>query len=164
VKRPKPINPSPELKAIWDKVPAMKDCKGKCQASCGPIPVSGEERELVERRSGQGLDFNPETWTCNMLSKTGYCTVYSVRPLICRIWGATEHLPCPFGCEPERVLSQGETMALFKELEAVSGDADSKEAIREMLDRMSPKQRAEWEAQRRVWDMKKGVEGYASRK
>lgn len=160
-KRPRIINPSPELRAIWDKVPAMKDCKGKCQASCGPIPVSGEERELVEQRSGKELDWDPESWRCVMLSKTGYCTVYSVRPLICRIWGATEKMPCAFGCEPERMLSQIEAMELFKELEALSGDEDSKAAIRKMFERMGPKQRAEWENQRRVWDMKKGVEGYA---
>lgn len=161
-KRPKPITPSKELKAIWDKVPAMKNCQGKCQASCGPIPVSGEERELVERRSGKELDWNHETWRCNMLSKTGYCTVYSVRPLICRIWGATEKMPCVFGCEPERMLTQLETMELFKELEAVSGDKDSQEAVREMFARMGPKERAEWEAQRRAWNIEKGVEGYAS--
>lgn len=159
VTRPKIINPSPELKAIWDKVPAMKDCQGKCQASCGPIPVSGEERTLVERRSGKELDWNRDTWRCNMLSKTGYCTVYSVRPLICRIWGATEKLPCPYGCEPERLLTQEETLELFADLEELTGDEDSREAVLEMLSRMTPKQRAEWEAQRRAWNIKQGVEG-----
>lgn len=157
VKRAKPIMPSEELKAIWDKVPAMKDCKGKCQASCGPIPVSGEERTLVERRSGKELDWDQETWRCNLLSKTGYCTVYSVRPLICRIWGATEKLPCPFGCEPVRMLTQEETMALFVELEELTGDDDARDAVGEMLSRMSPKQRAEWEGQRRVWNATHGV-------
>jgi Fe-S-cluster containining protein len=156
-KRPRPINPSPELKVIWDKVPAMKNCQGKCQASCGPIPVSGEERKLIEQRSGHGLDMDPQSWTCNMLSKTGYCTVYSVRPLLCRIWGATEKLPCPFGCEPERVLTQAEAADLFAELEAISGDDDSKAAVLEMLSRMGPKQRAEWEVQRRKWNMNQGV-------
>lgn len=135
----------------------MKDCKGKCQASCGPIPVSGEERRLVQQRSGKQLDFDKETWRCNMLSKTGYCTVYSVRPLICRIWGATEKLPCVFGCEPERVLTQEEALGLFAELEELTGDGDSREAITEMLSKMSPKQRAEWEGQRRMWNATHGV-------
>lgn len=156
-KRPKPVVPSPDLKRIWDKVPAMKDCKGKCQASCGPIPISGEERRLVEQRSGHALDWDGDTWRCNMLSKTGYCTVYSVRPLICRIWGATERLPCSFGCTPERMLTQEETMALFVELEELTGDGGSGEAVREMLARMTPQQRAEWEAQRRDWNIRKGA-------
>lgn len=157
MKRPKPIVPSKELRSIWDKVPAMKDCQGKCQASCGPIPVSGEERRLIEQRSGKKLDWDKDTWRCNMISKTGYCTVYSVRPLICRIWGATEKLPCPFGCEPEWALSKDEAMELFAELEELTGDGNAREAIAEMLSRMSPKQRAEWEGQRRIWNATHGV-------
>lgn len=120
------------------------------------IPVSGEELRVVEGRSGKELDFDKETWKCNMLSKTGYCTVYSVRPLICRIWGATEKLPCPFGCEPERMLSAKEALDLFAELEELTGDGESREAIDRMLSKMSPKQRAEWEGQRRKWSLKNG--------
>lgn len=155
MKRPKPIVPSKELREIWDKVPAMKNCQGKCQASCGPIPVGGEEKRLIEQRSGHGLDWDPRTWRCNMLSKTGYCTVYSVRPLICRVWGATGRLPCPFGCEPERVLSDEETMELFAEVERLAGE-DGQAAVREMLGRMDPKQRAEFEGQRQAYYRKHG--------
>lgn len=158
-KRPKPTTPSKELKEIWDKVPAMKNCQGKCQGSCGPIPISGEEKRLVEAHSGHGLDWDTTTWKCNMLSKTGYCTVYSVRPLICRIWAATKRLPCPHGCEPERWLNDEETMALFKEVERLGDDDEGRKAALDMLGRMSPKQRAEYEGQRRAYHKERGVIG-----
>lgn len=41
---------------------------------------------------------NGEAPTCPAL-KHDRCTVYDVRPLICRMWGAVESMPCHFGCE-----------------------------------------------------------------
>jgi Fe-S-cluster containining protein len=151
--------PSKELRAIWDEVPAMKDCKGECQSSCGPIPIAGEERDLVEARGGKKLDFSAESWNCNMLSATGYCTVYSVRPLICRIWGATKRLPCDKGCEPERWLTDDEAMALHKRVEKLNGDMDGKQAVAMMLAKMSPQQRRDWNKYRVEYHRQHGYIG-----
>ena len=41
-----------------------------------------------------------KTHICPLL-KDGACSVYDRRPAICRLWGLTEELRCPFGCEPE---------------------------------------------------------------
>lgn len=136
---PRRARPPAELKAIWDKVPKMEDCKGKCQASCGPIPTYSPERKLIEGRTGKELK-TVGNLRCSMLTAAGACSVYSIRPLICRLWGAVDHpaMRCPEGCKPERWLTHEEAMELFRELEAVSDDEDSEQALRQMMEALSP--------------------------
>lgn len=38
--------------------------------------------------------------TCPAL-KRHKCSIYEVRPLVCRLWGIDETVRCPLGCEPE---------------------------------------------------------------
>lgn len=37
---------------------------------------------------------------CSMMDN-GRCAVYDIRPMICRLWGLSEDMPCPYGCVPE---------------------------------------------------------------
>ncbi len=39
-------------------------------------------------------------FSCPHLGANG-CQVYAERPLICRLFGTTQHLPCPHGRRPE---------------------------------------------------------------
>jgi hypothetical protein len=96
------------LDALYDTLPPL-ECKGLCAESCGPIECSTRERERIAER-GVRLptmaevvirDRAGETLTCPAL-RDGRCSVYEVRPMICRIWGATAGLPCPHGCRPVR--------------------------------------------------------------
>jgi Fe-S-cluster containining protein len=48
-----------------------------------------------------------DSLTCPYLEEER-CTVYEVRPLICRLWGLVESMPCPWGCKPERYLTHEE--------------------------------------------------------
>lgn len=141
-KSSRPPIPSKELRAIWAKVPKMLDCQGKCQISCGPIPAATVERKLVEGRARHQLGVD-EQMTCNML-RDGRCTVYGVRPLICRIWGTTKKMACPHGCKPERWLSDEESKALILEVEELTQDEDGKDALQAMLDGFTPEQRRMW--------------------
>ena len=93
------------LEAIYARIPDVQ-CKGLCQDACGPI--TGGHRELVRmRRAGVTLlpvlaqvqRLGSEGYTCPALVD-GQCSTYGVRPAICRVWGAAEDLPCPFGCRP----------------------------------------------------------------
>lgn len=142
-RKARPKIPPKALRDVWAKVPGVKDCKGLCADSCGPIPVSSLERSVLEERSGQKLRTDSKL-TCVLL-ENGLCSAYSVRPLICRIWGVTEGLPCTHGCEPEGVLSAEESLALFKEVEEIAGD-DADRAMRDMVMSMTPSQRRSWEA------------------
>jgi hypothetical protein len=82
---------------VWSEVPRVR-CKGHCQHSCKTWSCSQQERALIESVTGP---LKAEGPTCPLLSKEGECTVYRIRPLICRAWGALPSLPCPHGCKVE---------------------------------------------------------------
>jgi Fe-S-cluster containining protein len=94
------------LERIYRSVPTVK-CKGLCSESCGPIMMSPEEHRRVEEA---GVDIMPPDELLQLALLHDFlpvcpalvnnrCSVYEVRPLICRLWGAAESLPCPYGCE-----------------------------------------------------------------
>jgi uncharacterized protein len=106
-----------EIEELWAQVPEVH-CKGLCADYCGPIDASVVERRLLRER-GVRLRALPliEVGTgrarpCPALVD-GRCTVYDIRPLICRIWGAVRRLQCEHGCEPDRWLSDLESRALI---------------------------------------------------
>lgn len=86
-----------ELDALYATLPKL-DCQGRCYDSCGPISTSARERVRMEALAGCKLGVNG--LTCSLL-KDGRCSVYPVRPMICRLWGVVESLPCHYGCRPE---------------------------------------------------------------
>lgn len=47
------------------------------------------------------------------------CSIYSVRPAICRLYGVAEGLECPFACKPKKKLSKQEAHAIIREIEAI---------------------------------------------
>lgn len=94
---PNPRRQDAKLQELYDQLPSI-DCQGLCYDSCGPIDLSRREKDRIERAAGHPLGING--LTCNMLTE-GRCTVYEGRPMICRMWGVTEGLPCPYGCKPE---------------------------------------------------------------
>lgn len=111
-----------QLEALYDRVPEV-GCKGLCTDACGP--TSGGHRELVRMaRAGVRLPLvevairkmasTPENYECPAL-KNGRCSTYDARPMVCRIWGASEDLPCPYGCGPAdgRLLSSAESQHLL---------------------------------------------------
>ena len=95
------------LDRLYSELPRL-DCKGLCADSCGPIVMSRVEWDRI----GQVLGHKPQAKgiDCPMLA-AGRCTVYDVRPAICRLWGIAEEMPCPFGCKPERTLSKPDAFA-----------------------------------------------------
>ena len=91
---------------LYDQVPDV-GCRGLCQDSCGPIDMHPYERARI-RRTGVEIP-TPETAVRQLVETGDYqcpalvdgrCSVYRLRPLICRIWGAAEDLPCEYGCRP----------------------------------------------------------------
>lgn len=126
--------PPKQLREIWDQIPDMIECKGRCANSCGPIDCSTLERKLIEGRTGRKLDAPGPELTCSML-KNGRCTVYSIRPIICRLWGVVESMPCPHGCQPERRLSDREGFGLMAKAFELAGD-DEGEMLREAMANM----------------------------
>lgn len=91
---------------IYAAVPPI-NCQGLCGASCGPLIIDPPERAHITAATGRHLpDLQP---VCPLLdlSPLGQprCTIYPHRPLLCRLWGTVESMPCPHGCQPDHYLT-----------------------------------------------------------
>lgn len=53
---------------------------------------------------------------CVMLQGDGTCRCYAERPFICRLWGATKAMACPFGCVPEKWMTDAEAEKLRRKI------------------------------------------------
>jgi hypothetical protein len=94
------------LQELYDRIPDIPGCTGECWRSCGPIDMSVRERQRL-RTAGykitpgmRALQKGPGNFWCEALTANGRCGAYSVRPILCRLWGAVEGMRCPFGCQP----------------------------------------------------------------
>lgn len=106
-------------------------CKGLCHAACGVIPIAPAEREELVKLTGRRVKVETEPMpggylmlrmrsaddlSCRYLVRQR-CSVYAARPLICRLYGAAEALPCAHGCEASApLLSNAEGRALIAEV------------------------------------------------
>jgi Fe-S-cluster containining protein len=122
-----------ELQKLYDQVPPMT-CKGKCTKACGMIPLERIELEEIKRRLGRrfqekwirngeafGVEFMLRTddFECPMLVN-GRCSVYDIRPMICRLYGIAEGMPCGHDCACIRAMSDAESKALLHKVEKLS--------------------------------------------
>lgn len=56
----------------------------------------------------------------NLNPHNGECMAYAVRPLICRMWGLTKRMKCPYGCVPERWVDDAEFAHILIEVLTVA--------------------------------------------
>lgn len=142
---PNPRRLDERLQALYDRIPAIACC-GACHDSCGPIETSVRERVRIERQAGRALTCG-EGASCSMLTPDRRCSVYENRPLICRLWGVVESLPCPYGCKPERYLTNEEGYVLMAEAFEIGGHPSGDRFARELrralqaLARLDPDER-----------------------
>ena len=84
-------------------------CEPGCSACCGPVLMSRLEWKRICDRLGYEPkgNFDAEHLDCPML-KDGRCSVYDIRPAICRLFGAVDYkmLECPKGRRPERLMPE----------------------------------------------------------
>jgi len=120
-----------KLDEIYDSLPTVK-CKGLCHQFCAAVPVYDVELVRLERAAKRKLpvldvgtpDRNTNILTTNELQDPSCplllmrrCTVYSDRPLICRLFGVAEGLPCPHGCEPTKKISDHDVIKIQRRME-----------------------------------------------
>jgi hypothetical protein len=107
-----PIGDGPSyVVAGWDELYAHippVPCKGLCHESCGPIGLTPAEQTRLRKAGVRVPDSAvrlklglPIAATCPALTPLKRCAAYEARPMICRLWGAVESMPCPWGCQPE---------------------------------------------------------------
>lgn len=135
-----------DLAAIYAELPGLL-CKGRCADTCTVVDGSVLERTLLAER---GRPLPPRmslaeaealiasgAARCPALGPLGNCTVYDVRPMVCRLFGLigkatadgpvqrTAAMACDHGCDPERWLTQAEGFALLRRVDEVSDRWDA---------------------------------------
>lgn len=124
-----------ELDALYAELPPI-DCKGKCSDSCGPIEMTHTERRRIAEA---GVSIPPvrrplpmTPIRCPGLSQFDTCTVYALRPLICRLWGLTRAMRCSYGCIPEGgYLTELAALELITRVHDIAGERERAAGIRE---------------------------------
>lgn len=96
-----------EIQKLYDQIPSFKCIEGCYECCDNQIQYAEEEAERVGGFDYKGSRLCPHI-------KDGGCSVYENRAFICRIYGASEMMPCPHGCRPEKYLSEEETRQLVK--------------------------------------------------
>jgi len=81
---------------IFSPLPPMR-CDDGCGKCCGIAPASPDEyRAVVRYARANNITPKKQGLTCPFY-QGGTCAVYPVRPVMCRVFGHSEDLPCPHG-------------------------------------------------------------------
>jgi hypothetical protein len=91
------------LAELYAELPAI-ECRGLCWDSCSRIPILPVERRHVAAVTGVDIPDGTRAGgpsLCPALTMLGRCGVHEVRPMICRLWGIVDNMPCTFGCVPD---------------------------------------------------------------
>lgn len=122
------MNNTAKLKLIdaqYAKIPTFK-CVDGCTACCGPIVTSRLEYKRMLSAAGRTeKDVSQEALRnikngccdCPFIDKAKQrCSIYEVRPAICRLFGAVDHetLKCPYGARPDVLLTDVESGQILK--------------------------------------------------
>ena len=103
-----------KLDALYREIPEI-ECKGTCANQCtSQVPFLKIEAKRTGNKKARGPD-------CPHL-EDGRCRVHPIRPLLCRIWGVSIQMPCPYGCRPTRYLSDEETRSIIQRAEKICGE------------------------------------------
>ena len=115
-----------KLDEIYKKIPNIK-CKGLCHGSCNFIVIGKKEKTRLENSGIHGnfvlredfdqtVEISGLERKCSMLSDCGKCTIYNERPFICRLFGTVKKMACPFGCKPDRWLTDSQAKKLMNKV------------------------------------------------
>lgn len=114
-----------KLLDVYNQIP-QATCPPGCGKCCGPVfPSLAELRNIKTWLHARGrvyLDFLKayETGDCPYLDTAPdkRCTIYPVRPFVCRLLGASTHLPCQLGkCKPPgKLLNRAQSDFLYKQI------------------------------------------------
>ncbi len=105
-----------DIEDIYNLIPSFI-CTEGCHECCQNFGVPSQTRVEAERikaflreharRIGQA-----HGTTCPYLNETG-CSIYPVRPLICRLYGTSPNYRCKMDVAPLRMLHEDEEAEIF---------------------------------------------------
>jgi hypothetical protein len=97
-----------DLYALIPGVPCLADCTACCRSFGVPSQTNIESRRIKSYLKKTGIIFkSAEGTTCPYVSDRG-CTIYPVRPFICRLFGSAPNLLCHLGARPLILLHEDE--------------------------------------------------------
>jgi Fe-S-cluster containining protein len=149
-----------QLASLYARIPRIPDCDGRCWTSCGPVEMSDRERQRIRAAGTRITPYtqamaNAGSFWCDALTGEKRCAVYDLRPILCRLWGAVEGMPCVYGCVPEGgYLTDAEGARLIAESLRIGGSgygsggaaqvdaAMAREGIRAEMERIRARGRA----------------------
>jgi hypothetical protein len=119
-----------DLEQVWDQIPPVQG-RGLCAQACGPIDASTREKQrlgatgvqLLPRSQALAVLADTGAYRCPALTDTDQCSAYQDRPTVCRLWGAMQSLPCPYGCLPDQLLDDATGLALLAQSLHAGGDS-----------------------------------------
>ncbi|MDO9163945.1 MAG: YkgJ family cysteine cluster protein [Methylococcaceae bacterium] len=92
-----------KIRFFRERIPTF-ECKQGCHDCCGPVTASSEEMARFPVKSDEEHEVALAEYNCPYLGDNG-CQVYDERPLICRLFGTTQRLPCPNDKRPTVMVS-----------------------------------------------------------
>ena len=118
-----------KIDALLNKLPSFQ-CKEGCYDCCGPVMLSRLEYMRCVKASGRTAEdvkqqmqnnLKQGILTCPLLdNETKKCSVYEVRPAICRLFGVVKgELLCPHGYAPDEaaMISNEKSRAILQKVE-----------------------------------------------
>jgi len=111
-----------KLDALYRQLPTIP-CQRRCGETCGPIPLTTLEADRLRRHHPTRLAqaTRPDGHRCIYLTPTERCSVYDVRPLICRVFGVVKRMCCPWGCLPSSWMTDHDFVKLARLVEQIGG-------------------------------------------
>ena len=105
------------IEDLYSLIPDLL-CPGGCSACCRVFGIPSQTRMETQRinayLAAAGRRKKPARGTtCPYVSSRG-CTIYPVRPFICRLYGASPDYPCREGVRPLRLLHEDEEAELWQ--------------------------------------------------
>lgn len=91
-----------QIRFLRSRIPDF-ECEPGCHDCCGPVTCSSEEIARLPVKSDAEHAAALAAYNCVHLGANG-CSVYSERPLICRLFGTTPRLTCPRGKRPQQMI------------------------------------------------------------
>ena len=118
-----------KIDALLSGLPTFQ-CKEGCFDCCGPVKLSRLEYLRCIKASGRAAEdvkqqmqnnLKQKIYTCPLLNtETNRCSVYDVRPAICRLFGVVKgELLCPHGYapDPSALLSDAQSREILRKVE-----------------------------------------------
>ncbi len=127
---------NPRLEAIYRQIP-KSTCPPNCGECCGIMfPCLAEIRNIKEWCQLYKREYKDFAIVagenCPYLGTDKSCTIYEVRPFICRVLGITPSLPCP-KCRPSKVINRAVYGYLYKQVYLVGREKPRTEKSKKKL-------------------------------